>query len=292
MYRAKALGKNCHVVFEQEMHEAVKNQLALETDLVDAFANGEFFLVYQPIVDLETGRTTDVEALLRWCHPSRGVVGPVEFVPVLESSDLIIDVGRFVLMEACRQVKVWHGQGHSMGISVNVAARQLRYDMLIDHVHEALEAASLDPRYLTVEVTESMLMIDSKMTAQRLSALSRLGVRVAIDDFGTGYSSISYLREFPADILKIDKSFVAHLGTSTGDNFLDALIHLGKSLGLTTIAEGIEQMSQLEHLKHEGCDRGQGYLFSKPVSADEIERIIMHARHLVRASLASAGMVS
>ena len=142
MYRAKALGKNCHVVFEQEMHETVKKQLALETDLVDAFANGEFFLVYQPIVDLDTGRTTDVEALLRWRHPTRGIVGPVEFIPVLESSDLMIDVGRFVLMQACRQVKSWHEQGQMISISVNVAARQLRYDVLIEHVHEALKAAS------------------------------------------------------------------------------------------------------------------------------------------------------
>jgi len=277
MYRAKALGKNCHVVFEQEMHEVVQRQLSLEADLADAFTNNEFFLVYQPIVDLETGLTTDAEALLRWRHPSRGVLGPIEFIPVLESSDLMIDVGRFVLMEACRQVKVWHDLGHPMGISVNVAARQLHYDVLIDHVREALDAANLEPRYLTVEVTESMLMIDSKMTARRLAALSQLGVRIAIDDFGTGYSSISYLREFPADVLKIDKSFVAHLGTSSGDDFLDALIHLSKSLGLLTVAEGIEQTSQLEHLKHEGCDRGQGYLFARPGSADEIERLIAGA---------------
>ena len=154
------------------------------------------------------------------------MVGPVEFISVLESSDLIIDVGRFVLMEACRAVKAWH-------------------DVLVDHVREALEAAALDPKFLTVEVTESMLMIDPKVTAQRLEALSNIGVRIAIDDFGTGYASLSYLREFPADILKIDRSFVAQLATSTGTTFLDALIQLGKSLGLVTIAEGIEQVSQL-----------------------------------------------
>jgi diguanylate cyclase (GGDEF)-like protein len=274
MYRAKAMGKNCFAIFEQEMHEVVKRQLALETDLVDAFANDEFFLVYQPIVDLETGVPVELEALLRWRHPSRGVMGPADFIPVLESSDLMIDVGRFVIFEACRQARVWHDLGHPVGISVNVAARQLRYDQLIDHVREALEAASLDPSYLTLEVTESMLMTDSKMTAQRLSALSGLGVRIAIDDFGTGYASISYLREFPADILKIDRSFVAQLGTATGDNFLNALIHLGKSLDLVTIAEGIEQTSQLDHLKHESCERGQGYLFSKPLPAEEIEQIL------------------
>ena len=161
-----------------------------------------------------------------------------------------------------------------MGISVNVAARQLRYDVLIDHVREALETASLDPAYLTIEVTESMLMLDPKTTAKRLSSLSVLGVHIAIDDFGTGYASISYLREFPADILKIDRSFVSRLGTSTGNNFLDALVHLGKSLGLLTVAEGIEEMSQLKHLKHQGCDWGQGFLFAKPLPAEEIGEII------------------
>jgi EAL domain-containing protein (putative c-di-GMP-specific phosphodiesterase class I) len=154
-----------------------------------------------------------------------------------------------------------------------VAARQLRHDVLIDHVRETLGAASLDASYLTLEVTESMLMIDSVTTAQCLTALSDLGVHIANDDFGTGYSSISYLREFPADILKIDQSFVAHLDTSDGTSFLDALIQLGKSLGLLTIAEGIEQMSQLKHLKQEGCDWAQGYLFAKPLPAEKLEQI-------------------
>jgi diguanylate cyclase (GGDEF)-like protein len=281
MYKAKSMGKNCHVVFEQEMHEVAKRQLVLETELAGAFANGEFFLVYQPIVDLGTGLPRDVEALLRWRHPQRGVVGPLEFVPVLESSDLIVDVGRFVLTEACRQVKAWHDLGHLVGVSVNVAARQLRYDALIDHVRQALESAALSPRYLTLEVTESMLMIDPKMTAKRLSALAALGVRIAVDDFGTGYASLSYLREFPADILKIDRSFVAYLATSTGTDFLDALVQLGKSLGLLTIAEGIEQASQLEHLKQEGCDWGQGFLFSEPLPPEEIERALGGTGYLV-----------
>jgi diguanylate cyclase (GGDEF)-like protein len=283
MYKAKSQGKNCHVVFEQEMHEVVKRQLVLETELAQAFANQEFFLVYQPIIDLATGRFKDVEALLRWRHPSRGVIGPAEFIPVLESCGLIIDVGRFVLVEACRQAKAWHDLGHEVGVSVNVAARQLHYDVLIDHVREALGAVSLAPGYLTLEVTESMLMIDSRVTALRLLALSKLGVKIAIDDFGTGYASLSYLREFPADILKIDRSFVSHLSTSTGTNFLDALIHLGKTLGLVTIAEGIEENSQLRHLKHQGCDWGQGFLFSRPLPAEDIEKLILASARLVGA---------
>ena len=283
MYRAKAQGKNCYVVFEQEMHEVVKRQLVLETELAEAFANQEFFLVYQPIIQLGSGLFKDVEALLRWRHPTRGVLGPAEFIPVLESSDLIIDVGRFVLTEACRQAKAWHDLGHPVGVSVNVAARQLHYDVLIDHVREALGAVGLDPGYLTIEVTESMLMIDANVTAQRLLALSNLGVRIAIDDFGTGYASLSYLREFPADILKIDRSFVSHLSGTTGTNFLDALIHLGKTLGLLPIAEGIEEGSQLKHLQHQGCDEGQGFLFSKPLPAEEIERLILRSSSLVGA---------
>ncbi len=292
MYGAKSMGKNCHVVFRQEMHEALKNQLAMETDLADALANKEFFLVYQPIVDLETGAPRDVEALLRWRHPERGVLGPLDFIAVLESSDLIIDVGRFVLMEACRQVRTWHNLGRPVGISVNVGARQLRYDVLIEHVREALQSTGLDPRYLTLEVTESTLMVDPKTTAQRLSALSDLGVRIAIDDFGTGYASLSYLQEFPVDTVKIDRSFVAQLDTSTGSDFLDALIHLGKSLHLVTIAEGIEEISQLNHVKLQGCHLGQGFLFSKPVPAAEIERIITTARYLVGDPLPSVKAIS
>jgi diguanylate cyclase (GGDEF)-like protein len=284
MYRAKSLGKNCHVLFEPEMHEVVKKQLTMENDLAEAFANKDFFLVYQPIVDLKTGKPQDFEALLRWRHPRRGVVGPNEFISVLESSDLIIDVGRYVLMEACRQAKTWHNVGFPVGISVNVGARQLHYDVLIDHVREALESAALDPSHLTIEVTESMLMIDPKITARRLAALSKLGVRIAIDDFGTGYASLSYLREFPADILKIDRSFVSQLASSSGPNFLDALIQLGKSLDLVTIAEGIEQMSQLEHVKKEGCDWGQGFLFSKPVPPKQVEQILRRSRYDVGSS--------
>jgi diguanylate cyclase (GGDEF)-like protein len=292
MYRAKSMGKNCYVLFEPEMHEVVKKQLTLETDLAEAFIKREFFLLYQPIVDLETGLPRDFEALLRWQHPERGVVGPAEFISVLESSDLLIDVGRFVLMEACRQVKAWHELGRTVGVSVNVGARQLRYDVLVDHVRDALEAADLDPHYLTVEVTESMLMINSNIAAQRLAALSKLGVRIAIDDFGTGYASLSYLREFPADILKIDRSFVAPLTTSMGSNFLDALIHLGKSLDLVTIAEGIEETSQLDHVKRQGCDWGQGFLFSKPLPPEDIRQIIRRSRYEVGSSLAPRATVS
>jgi len=280
MYSAKMMGKNCYAIFRQEMHDVVRKQLTMEIDLAEAFAGRQFFLVYQPIVNLDTGLPRGVEALLRWRHPERGVVGPTEFISVLETSNLIVDVGRYVLMEACRQASLWHDLGHPVGVSVNVGARQLHHDLLFDHVREALDAAGLDPSYLTVEVTETILMVDPKATAKCLSALSELGVRIAIDDFGTGYASLAYLREFPVDILKIDRSFVAQLATSTGSNFLDALIQLGKSLGLLTIAEGIEETPQLSHLRQEGCDQGQGFLFSKPLPAEEIEQVITRVGHL------------
>ena len=281
MYRAKAMGKNCHVVFRREMHEAVKNQLAWKRTCTSAFAKSEFFLVYQPIVDLETGLARRSRLSCAGVTPSRGVVGPVEFIPVLESSGLIVDVGRFVLMEACRQAKAWHDLGQQVGISVNVAARQLHYDVFVDHVREALEAAGLDPRYLTLEVTESMLMIDPKTTARRLSALSDLGVHIAIDDFGTGYASLSYLREFPVDILKIDRSFVSQLPTSAGTNLLDALIQLGKSLGLVTIAEGIEEISQLNTSSTKVVTGARASCSQSRFPPGEIEQVIARARYRV-----------
>ena len=291
MYKAKSAGKNCHVIFRQELYQAVKNQLSLDSDLAGAFVDHQFFLAYQPIVDLETGLPNKFEALLRWRHPQRGVIGPVEFLSVLESSDLMIDVGRFVLIEACRQAKAWHDLGHPVGLSVNVGARQLRYEVLVDHVREALETTGLNRGYLTLEVTESMLMIDPKTTAQHLSALSSLGIHIAVDDFGTGYSSISYLREFPVDTLKIDPSVVTRV--ASGDtSYLDALIQVGKSLNLVTIAEGIEEVPQLKHVKHQGCAWGQGFLFSKPLPPEEIERIIKYGRYLVEGFQPSIGAVS
>jgi diguanylate cyclase (GGDEF)-like protein len=291
MYKAKSAGKNCHVVFRQELHRALRNQLSLEANLSEAFTDHQFFLAYQPIVDLETGLPNNFEALLRWQHPERGVIGPAAFIPVLESSDLMIDVGRWVLAEACRQAKSWHDLGHPVGMSVNLGARQLRYEVLVDHARQALDAAGLDPGSLTLEITESMAMIDPKMTARHLSALSSLGIHIALDDFGTGYSSISCLREFPVDTLKIDRSVVTR-AASDDTSFLDTLIRVGKSLSLVTIAKGIEEVSQLKHVKHQGCEQGQGFLFCKPLPPEEIERIIKYGHYLVGGVQSSIGAVS
>jgi diguanylate cyclase (GGDEF)-like protein len=271
LYKAKAMGKNGYAVFEPEMNEEVRQQLALETEVAEAFAKDEFFVVYQPIVDLVTWVPTDFEALLRWRHPTRGVLAPAQFLSVLESSELIVEVGRFVLAEACRQAKAWQDRGHPVGVCVNVDSRQLDYEVLAGQVRQALAGADLEPGWLTLEVTEPMLMMDPKATARRLGELSAMGVRVAIDDFGTGYSSLSYLREFPAEVLKIDQSFLAQLATPGGRKFLDALVHLGRSLGLVTVAEGVEDQAQLDYLIEQGCQRGQGSLFSEALPLELLE---------------------
>ena len=214
LYAAKTAGKNRYVVFESAMQTAVQDRLAFELDLVDALDNDQLFLAYQPIFDLSTERATGVEALLRWSHPTRGVIPPDVFIPIAEANGLIVAIGRWVLQQACQQAARWHAQGHPLAISVNVSGRQLDHDELIDDVQDALDAAGLDASALTIEITETALMKDPKAAAERLNTLKALGVRIAIDDFGTGYSSLSYLRQFPVDAIKIDRSFINTISTS------------------------------------------------------------------------------
>ena len=219
-----------------------------------------------------------VEALLRWSHPKRGVVLPDVFIPVLESSGMIISVGRWVLQEACRQGAHWHRQGHRFAISVNVSGRQLERDRIVDDVYGALSASALDPGMLILELTETSLMQNVESTVARLQLLKAVGVRLAVDDFGTGYSSISYLQQFPVDILKIDQSFIARIVDSKESAALvHTLVQLGKVLGLATVAEGIETDEQRDKLRAEKVDIGQGYLFARPLSVVAIERLLSDA---------------
>ena len=275
LYRAKAGGRNQCVLFEPSMQAAAVNRLELMSDLEAAVAHGQFFLLYQPIVDLDSEQVRGVEALLRWQHPTRGIIGPDAFIPALEDTGLIIEVGRWVLLEACAQAAKWHRQGYSTTMSVNVSMRQLESDQLVDHVARALVAHDLDPSALVIEVTESTLMKDANATVARLRRLKEIGVMIAIDDFGTGYSSLAYLRQFPVDVLKIDRSFVAEMddGPNSGA-LIHTLVELGRTLGLTTLAEGIEDAAQLGGLRDEQCDRGQGFIFSRPVDASAIEAIL------------------
>jgi diguanylate cyclase (GGDEF)-like protein len=275
LYVAKSSGKNRHVVFESEMQTAAQDRLALEMDLADALAQDQLFLVYQPTFDLRSELAIGVEALLRWCHPVRGVIAPDAFIPIAEDSGLIIPIGRWVLENACRQAASWREQGYVLNLSVNVSARQLDHDQLIDDVRHSLESNGLEASTLTIEITETTLMRDADATAKRLAALKELGVRIAIDDFGTGYSSLAYLRQFPVDALKIDRSFIKGIAGSTQSAALiHTLVRLGKTLSLETLAEGIEDRAQLRALQRQHCDQGQGFLFARPLEVAEIEHFL------------------
>jgi diguanylate cyclase (GGDEF)-like protein len=275
LYRAKVEGKDRAAVFSAPMQDAVEAQRKLDLDLRRAVAEGQFFVVYQPTVLLATGAMTGVEALVRWRHPLRGVVGPDEFIPTLESSGLIKHVGKWVLDVACRQAAMWASEGHPLTMAVNLSSVQLDDEAIVDIVNDALVSSGLDPSALILELTETTLMHDAQTTAAKLKSLKSTGIRIAIDDFGTGYSSLAYLRQFPVDILKIDQSFVSGVSETTESAaIVHTLVQLGKLLGLTTVAEGIESSDQCTRLQAEGVDYGQGYLFSRPVDAGMISEVL------------------
>jgi diguanylate cyclase (GGDEF)-like protein/PAS domain S-box-containing protein len=275
LYRAKSSGKRRTAVFEPSMVSEVKSRFQLEADLRDALEMEQFFLVYQPVVQLATGQIHGVEALLRWRHPERGLVAPAEFIPTLEESGLILAVGDWVLREATMQTAHWQRMGLPLDTAINVSARQLDSEGLVTSLRESLETSLLHPSSLIVEVTETVLADDPEATAKRLAALRALGVRIAIDDFGTGYSSLSRLRRFPLDVLKIDQSFVAGIPQASHSVALTrTMIHMAQDLGLTTVAEGIETEEQLLVLRAEGCVSGQGFLFARPLEAEDVERLV------------------
>lgn len=275
LYEAKAAGKDRVVLFQAAMQDAARDRLELEMDLAQALDRDELFLCYQPIFDLRSEALVGMEALVRWRHPQRGVVEPGDFVGIAEESRLIVPIGHWVLRQACAQAGRWRRQGHDLEIAVNVSARQLEHDSVLVDVRDALHLSGLEPGALTLEVTETALMRDPVATAARLRALKQIGVRIAIDDFGTGYSSLSYLRQFPADALKIDRSFVRDMARSKqADVIIHTLVQLGKTLHVQTLAEGIEHQAQLEKLQREQCDQGQGFLFSRPLDAAAAEQFL------------------
>jgi EAL domain-containing protein (putative c-di-GMP-specific phosphodiesterase class I) len=272
LYRAKAVGKDCCVLFEPEMQSAAVDRLALKSNLYSALANGQFFLLYQPIFELDSMAVRGVEALLRWRHPTRGVISPDEFIPVLEENGLILGVGAWVLQQACAQAARWNAQGYRVQMSVNVSMRQIASPQLVGDVVDALAASRLDPDTVTLEVTESVLMRDAEATVAHLCRLKELGVKIAIDDFGSGQSSLTYLRRFPIDELKIDRSFIGAIdGSRESTAVLHTLVELGRTLGLSIVAEGIETSSQLEELRHEHCTYGQGFIFARPMTPRAVE---------------------
>jgi diguanylate cyclase (GGDEF)-like protein len=273
LYAAKDAGKNRYLTFESHMQDTLRHRHEIETDLQAAIGTDQFFLLYQPIFGLEDMTVVGVEALLRWKHPTKGLFQPDEFIPALEASGLIVPVGRWVLHEACRQVTQWRARGQHTSISVNISGRQLDATSFVDDVRHALNEYELPPEMLTLEITETCLMRDTKGAIRQLKILKSLGVRIAIDDFGTGYSSLAYLQQFPVDSLKIDKSFIAGMAkTPEGDALIHTLIQLGKALRIETLAEGIEETGQLTQLQAEECEVGQGYLFARPLSATDVEK--------------------
>lgn len=277
MYSAKDAGKGRHAVFEQEMYTALLERLEMEADLRLAVDRGELRVVYQPIVELESGAITGVEALLRWDHPERDGTAAA-FIPLAEESGLIVPIGRWVLTEACRQGRRWQltsPNGTVPSISVNISGRQLQEPGFTAEVAAVLAETKFSPEYLILEITESVVMSTDKSILARLHDLKALGVRLAIDDFGTGYCNLSYLQNFPLDILKIDKTFITHVTEQGGDAALaSTIVGLASTLKLRTVAEGIEHTAQRNHLIALGCVYGQGYLFARPITADEVTEMM------------------
>jgi diguanylate cyclase (GGDEF)-like protein len=278
LYKAKAIGRNGYVKFESAMQVAAQDRIHLETELAAALTAGQLFLVYQPMVDLASERIVGAEALLRWNHPTSGVIAPGVFIPIAEDNGLIVPIGRWVLEQACAQSVAWQRRGYPLNISVNVSARQLERPEFVEEVRCALASSGIDPPTLTLEITETALMRSPDATAYLLAELKTLGVRIAVDDFGTGYSSLAYLRQFPVDSLKIDRTFITGLALSSEAHALThTLIQLGAALGLQTLAEGVEHHSQVRELQREGCDLAQGFLFARPLHPNDLELLLRDA---------------
>jgi diguanylate cyclase (GGDEF)-like protein/PAS domain S-box-containing protein len=284
MYRAKASGGGCYALFDPAMQAALATRVALERDLRQALEREEFVLHYQPIIHLHTGRIDKVEALIRWQHPTRGMISPGEFIPLAEETGIIAPLGRWVLEEACRQAATWGATGQAVVVAVNLTAREFQHPDLAEEVAAALTAAGLEARWLRLEITESLAMRDVAATITTLAALQALGVQVALDDFGTGYSSLAYLKRLPVDTLKIDKDFIDGLGIGEEDTaIVTAIIALAHTLGLVVIAEGVETVAQTDRLRALGCDLAQGYHFARPLPAAKVTTRLGHGEARVSA---------
>jgi diguanylate cyclase (GGDEF)-like protein len=290
MYRAKELGRNRYAFFAPEMNERVESQILIEAALRRALKNQEFVLYFQPRVSAATGRATGAEALLRWRHPEWGVVEPARFVPLLEETGMVVPVGAWVLAEACRHAKAWQDAGlPPLRVSVNLSSRQFRSETLFDSVTEALRASRLQPQLLELELTESLLVENVEHAMGVMGKLKAIGTAISIDDFGTGYSSLGYLKRFPIDSLKIDKSFVRDIATSPKDAaIVKAISALARSLGIGLIAEGVEEVWQAEYLRGQQCTEMQGFLFSHPLPQELVIDALARAYPLPQASAAAA----
>jgi diguanylate cyclase (GGDEF)-like protein/PAS domain S-box-containing protein len=278
MYRAKSLGKARHEIFDLAMHDSAMDMLQVETDLRRAVEREEFFVQYQPVVSLESGRLLGFEALVRWKHPERGLISPAKFIPVAEETGLISVIGQKVLRESCRQLREWqqkYAEARSLSISVNLSSKQFTQSGLVAQIQQALRETGLRPECLHLEITESAVMENTENAIAMLKELRALGVKLSIDDFGTGYSSLSYLHRFPFDTLKIDRSFVGRMEVQSDNaEIVRTILVLAHNLGMDVIAEGVETEEQLAILRSMKCKSAQGYLFSKPADAHVVEQFL------------------
>ncbi|MDD2369134.1 MAG: EAL domain-containing protein, partial [Sulfuricurvum sp.] len=275
LYKAKEEGRGLYRYYTDDLTDNARKRIECEISLRHAITNSEFEVYYQPQVHIATGRIVGAEALVRWNHPTRGIVSPVEFIPIAEETGLIGEIGEWVLNETCRQGKIWLDQGHRLTLAVNLSAHQVRHQNILKMVDTALDASAYPASRLELELTESALMQREEETVEMLHALRARGIRLAIDDFGTGYSSLSYLKRFPIDVLKIDKSFVDDVPFDSDDMaIVTAIIAMGQALGFQVLAEGTERIEQIEFLKEKGCTMYQGYFKSPPVPAAEFEKLL------------------
>lgn len=283
MYRAKAQGRGCYRIFDQEMHIQARRRLQLETDLRLALERQEFSLNYQPIVSLLTGKITGFEALIRWIHPQKGMISPVKFIPVAEETGLIVPIGFWVLEQACYQLQVWQNQfqypsSHDcfLKMSVNLSVKQFAQINLIDKIDQILLKTQLDSHFLKLEITESAIMDNAESASRLFNKLREGKIELCIDDFGTGYSSLSYLHRFPVNPLKIDRSFIGRLEKNVENiEIIEAILTLAHHLNISVVAEGIETFTQLEQLRKLGCEEAQGYFFAKPLDLEAASDLIV-----------------
>lgn len=280
MYRAKASGRGDYIIFDDKIGEQASQALRIEQDLRHALERKELFLDYQPIISLSTGKLTSFEALIRWNHSELGRISPAEFIPMAENTGSIISIGNWVLRQACEQIKAWqdrYDEAKEVSVSVNLSIKQIEHASFVEEVLNILEDTHLDPRYLKIEITETLLMENMQEASSKLCALKKMGIQIYIDDFGTGYSSFGYLHDLPINALKIDRSFVNKLNRSgNGYKIIQSIISLAQVLGIEVIAEGVENMEQLDRLSSLQCDKVQGYYFSKPLNVEYAETFLIN----------------
>jgi len=276
MYNAKGLGKNRYKYFTAELNKAAIEKSEVEDGLRHAIQNKELKVFYQAQINLKTARIDGMEALVRWFHPEKGMISPTKFIPLAEETGLIIPIGNIVLYEACIQNKMWQEIGFApLRVAVNLSAKQFEQENLVEVIQEILAKTRLEPKWLELEITESIIMKNFELSIEILNKFRGMGIHVSLDDFGTGYSSLNYLKRLPIDTLKIDKSFVDNITQDSNDEIIaKAVIELAHKMGLEVVAEGVEEVEQLNFLKEQKCDKIQGFLFSKPVSEEDFQKLI------------------